>query len=137
MAARCHHRPRDPVGGPARRRQERAVLTGLAATIRYAVGEGELALLDGRGGRLLVYAPASTDLADTRWGAVGINAGAAVVSSAATEAAEVEFRSDSLRLPLRDLVALGIPAQDLRSISFVFDRTASGVVYIGDVQLSD
>ena len=43
----------------------------------------------------------------------------------------------SLRLPLRDLVALGIPAQDLRSISFVFDRTASGVVYIGDVQLSD
>jgi hypothetical protein len=43
----------------------------------------------------------------------------------------------SLRLPLRDLVALGIPAQDLRSISFVFDRTAAGVVYVGDVQLSD
>jgi hypothetical protein len=43
----------------------------------------------------------------------------------------------SLRLPLRDLVALGVPAQDLRSISFVFDRTTSGVVYIGDVQLSD
>jgi heat shock protein HslJ len=79
---------------PEASRQERAVLTGLAATIRYAVGEGELALLDGRGGRLLVYAPAATDLADTRWGAVGINAGAAVVSSAATEAAEVEFRSD-------------------------------------------
>jgi heat shock protein HslJ len=79
---------------PEASRQERAVLSGLAATIRYVVGEGELALLDGRGGRLLVYAPASTDLADTRWGAVGINDGTAVVSSAATEAVEVEFRSD-------------------------------------------
>jgi heat shock protein HslJ len=80
---------------PEASRQERAVLTGLAATIRYVVGEGELALLDGRGGRLLVYAPASTDLAGTRWSAVGINNGAAaVVSSAATEAVEVEFRGD-------------------------------------------
>jgi heat shock protein HslJ len=79
---------------PEASRQERAVLSGLTATIRYVVGEGELALLDGRGGRLLVYTPASTDLADTRWGAVGINDGAVVVNSATTEAVEVEFRSD-------------------------------------------
>lgn len=80
---------------PEATRQERAVLSGLAATMRYVVGEGELALLDGRGGRLLVYAPASMDLADTRWGAVGINdGGTAVVSSAATERVEVEFLGD-------------------------------------------
>jgi heat shock protein HslJ len=75
-------------------RQERAVLAGLAATIRYVLEEDELALLDGRGGRLLVYTPASTDLAGTRWGAVAINNGTAVVSRAATEAVEVEFVDD-------------------------------------------
>ena len=43
----------------------------------------------------------------------------------------------SLRLPLRRLVNLGIQPNDLRSIAFVFDRTTTGVLYVGDVQLSD
>jgi hypothetical protein len=43
----------------------------------------------------------------------------------------------SLRLPVRRLTDAGIDPHDLRSITFVFDRTATGVVYVGDVQLSD
>ena len=43
----------------------------------------------------------------------------------------------SLRLPARHLAGLGIDPRDLRSIAFVFDRRATGVVYVGDVQLSN
>ena len=43
----------------------------------------------------------------------------------------------SLRLPIRHLAGLGIDPRDLRSITFVFDRRATGVVYVGDVQLSN
>jgi hypothetical protein len=43
----------------------------------------------------------------------------------------------TLRLPIRRLVELGIEPQDIRGIAFVFDRPASGVVYVGDVQLSN
>jgi hypothetical protein len=43
----------------------------------------------------------------------------------------------SLRLPIRQLAGLGIDPRDLRSITFVFDRRATGVVYVGDVQLSN
>jgi Chlorophyllase len=43
----------------------------------------------------------------------------------------------SLRLPVRHLVRLGIQPHDLRSITFLFDQRASGVVYVGDVQLSN
>jgi Chlorophyllase len=43
----------------------------------------------------------------------------------------------SLRLPLKRLAELGVEARDLRSIAFVFDRRASGVLYVGDVQLSN
>jgi hypothetical protein len=43
----------------------------------------------------------------------------------------------SLRLPVRRLAELGVELHDLRSIAFVFDRRASGVLYVGDVQLSN
>jgi hypothetical protein len=43
----------------------------------------------------------------------------------------------SLRLPVRHLVRLGIQPHDLRSITFLFDQRPSGVVYVGDVQLSN
>jgi hypothetical protein len=43
----------------------------------------------------------------------------------------------SLRLPLRRLVDLGIQPRDLRSVTLIFDQTATGVIYVGDVQLSD
>ena len=42
----------------------------------------------------------------------------------------------TLRLPGRWLARRGIDLRDLRSISLVFDRTASGVLYLGDVQVS-
>lgn len=42
----------------------------------------------------------------------------------------------TLRLPARWLARRGIDLRDLRSISLVFDRTAGGVLYLGDVQLS-
>jgi hypothetical protein len=42
-----------------------------------------------------------------------------------------------LRLPLKRLAELGVELRDLRSIGFVFDRRASGVLYVGDVQLSN
>jgi hypothetical protein len=41
----------------------------------------------------------------------------------------------TLRLPLRRLVDLGLDLTDLRSIAFVFDRRAAGTIYVGDVQL--
>jgi hypothetical protein len=43
----------------------------------------------------------------------------------------------SLRLPVRRLIRLGIQPHDLRSIAFVLDQGATGVVYVGDVQLSN
>jgi hypothetical protein len=43
----------------------------------------------------------------------------------------------TLRLPIRQLVELGIEPRDIRSIAFLFDRPATGVVYVGDVQLSN
>ena len=43
----------------------------------------------------------------------------------------------TLRLPIRDLVDRGVDPSDLRSIAFVFDQAATGVVYVGDVQLSN
>jgi hypothetical protein len=43
----------------------------------------------------------------------------------------------TLRLPLKLLAELGIELSDLRSIAFVFDRRASGTLYVGDVQLSN
>ena len=73
--------------------QEQAVLAGLEASAAFEVSAEELVVLDGDGEPLLVYVPASTDLAGTRWGVVGINNGeGAVVASAGSEAAEVELR---------------------------------------------
>jgi hypothetical protein len=43
----------------------------------------------------------------------------------------------TLRLPVRQLVALGVEPRDIRQIAFLFNRPASGVVYVGDVQLSN
>jgi hypothetical protein len=43
----------------------------------------------------------------------------------------------TLRLPQERLADLGVDRRDIRSISLVFDRRASGVLYIGDVQFSD
>jgi len=43
----------------------------------------------------------------------------------------------SLRLSRRRLRRLGIDVRDLRSVRLVFDRTPAGVVYVGDLQLTD
>jgi len=43
----------------------------------------------------------------------------------------------TLRLPMRQLVDLGVEPRDLRSIALLFDGPATGVVYAGDVQLSN
>ena len=43
----------------------------------------------------------------------------------------------TLRLPIRQLVDLGIEPRDLRSIAFVFNGPATGVLYVGDLQLSN
>ena len=43
----------------------------------------------------------------------------------------------TLRLPLKLLEDLGVHVTDLRSIAFVFDRRSTGVIYIGDVQVSN
>ena len=43
----------------------------------------------------------------------------------------------TLRLPIRQLVDLGVEPSDLRSIALLFDGPATGVVYVGDVQLSN
>jgi hypothetical protein len=43
----------------------------------------------------------------------------------------------TLRLPLTTLADLGLELTDLRSIALVFDRRATGVVYVGDVQVSN
>ncbi len=43
----------------------------------------------------------------------------------------------TLRLRLKRLAELGVELRDLRTIALVFDRRASGVIYVGDVQLSN
>ncbi|MGH8581408.1 MAG: alpha/beta hydrolase family protein [Gammaproteobacteria bacterium] len=43
----------------------------------------------------------------------------------------------TLRLPLKRLIEFGVELTDLRSIAFVFDRRSTGVIYIGDVQVSN
>jgi hypothetical protein len=43
----------------------------------------------------------------------------------------------SLRLPLARLSEHGIHLSDIRSIAFLFDRRATGTIYVGDVQVSD
>jgi hypothetical protein len=43
----------------------------------------------------------------------------------------------TLRVPVHQLVELGVEPRDLRSIAFLFDGPADGVVYVGDVQLSN
>lgn len=41
----------------------------------------------------------------------------------------------SLRLPLHRLIELGVDPGDLRSIALVFDRRATGTLYVGDIQV--
>jgi hypothetical protein len=43
----------------------------------------------------------------------------------------------TLRLPIQQLVDLGVEPRDLRSIALLFNGPATGVVYVGDVQLSN
>ncbi len=42
----------------------------------------------------------------------------------------------TLRVSSRQLAESGVELSDLRSIAFVFDRRATGVLYVGDVQVS-
>jgi len=43
----------------------------------------------------------------------------------------------TLRLPMQRLIEAGVDPSDLRSVSLVFDRRPCGVVYIGDLQISN
>ena len=43
----------------------------------------------------------------------------------------------TLRLPVKRLAESGVELTDLRSIAFVFDRQATGTLYVGDVQVSN
>jgi hypothetical protein len=43
----------------------------------------------------------------------------------------------TLRLPVERLVEGGVDPTDLRSIALVFDRRATGTVYVGDLQCSN
>jgi hypothetical protein len=43
----------------------------------------------------------------------------------------------TLRLPVARLVEQGVDPRDLRSIALVFDRRATGTVYVGDLQFSN
>lgn len=43
----------------------------------------------------------------------------------------------TLRLPVAQLVECGVEPRDLRSIAFVFDRRATGTVFVGDLQFSN
>jgi hypothetical protein len=43
----------------------------------------------------------------------------------------------TLRLPTERLLECGVDPIDLRSISFVFDRRSTGVLYVGDLQFSN
>ena len=42
----------------------------------------------------------------------------------------------TLRLPVAQLVECGVDPSDLRSVALVFDRRATGTVYVGDLQFS-
>jgi hypothetical protein len=43
----------------------------------------------------------------------------------------------TLRLPLKLLANAGLDLTDVRSIALVFDRRPTGVIYVGDVQISN
>jgi hypothetical protein len=43
----------------------------------------------------------------------------------------------TLRLPVDRLIEAGVDPSDLRSIALVFDRRPTGVVYVGDLQVSN
>jgi hypothetical protein len=43
----------------------------------------------------------------------------------------------ALRLPVAQLVECGVDPSDLRSFALVFDRRATGTVYVGDLQFSN
>jgi hypothetical protein len=43
----------------------------------------------------------------------------------------------TLRLPVQRLVEAGVDPSDLRSVALVFDRRSTGVVYVGDLQVSN
>jgi hypothetical protein len=43
----------------------------------------------------------------------------------------------ALRLPVAQLVECGVDPSDLRSVALVFDRRATGTVYVGDLQFSN
>lgn len=43
----------------------------------------------------------------------------------------------TLRLPIAELRSRGVDVADIRSVAFVFDRRASGTLYVGDVQVSN
>src|SRR5205085_1201296 len=43
----------------------------------------------------------------------------------------------TLRLPVERLAESGVELTDLRSIAFVFDRRATGTLYVGEVQVSN
>jgi len=43
----------------------------------------------------------------------------------------------TLRLPIKRLIEHGVEPRDIRSVALVFDRRATGTLYVGDVQVSD
>jgi len=43
----------------------------------------------------------------------------------------------SLRLRTRRLARYGVDIADLRSVALIFDQAPTGVLYLGDLQLSD
>ena len=43
----------------------------------------------------------------------------------------------TLRIPVERLVERGVDPADIRSIALVFDRRATGTVYVGDLQCSN
>ena len=43
----------------------------------------------------------------------------------------------TLRLRMSRLRKLGIEPSDIRSVAFVFDKRATGTLYVGDVQVSN
>ena len=43
----------------------------------------------------------------------------------------------TLRLPVQHLIDSGVDPSDLRSVALVFDRRATGTVYVGDLQFSN
>jgi hypothetical protein len=43
----------------------------------------------------------------------------------------------TLRLPVRRLIKAGVDPRDIRSIALVFDRHPTGVVYVGDIEVSN